>query len=108
MSAEQQILERLESIEGMLRRLLPGADARVEVLGSAVVVVPDFSAGPFALSDRELRQAERLLPVEKGRILRLRVMAFRMESKGQREEARWQRSKADRLERQLQQEKRAA
>jgi len=64
---------------------------------------PPERVHPFALSDRELEQAESLLPPAERPILRTRVMAFRLEQKGQHVSASKLRRRADSLERRLRQ-----
>lgn len=58
------------------------------------------SVHPYDLTDRELEQAERLLPEPERPILRMRVMAYRLERKGNHASASRMRAKADKLEKQ--------
>lgn len=62
---------------------------------------PEDGRHPFDLSDRELGQAETLIPEEERPILRQRVMALRLERKGNRASAKRMRRKADQMEARL-------
>lgn len=64
-------------------------------------VEPVDTCNPFLMNDTELRFAERLLPEDERPILRMRVMAARLESRGQRNEAGKMQRRADNKERQL-------
>jgi hypothetical protein len=70
---------------------------------SVPAVVPAFGGGesPFLLSERELMQAERLLPETEGAVLRLRVYAARAEAAGSHRAARLHRRRADLMEQSL-------
>lgn len=97
------------AIEEMLRRVVREELAALG-LGGGVPAAPaptrtvDLSsfAGTYDLTDGELRQAEKLLPEEEGKILRQRVYAARLEAAGNAASARRMRAKADRMEKQLQ------
>lgn len=104
MVVEEQLLRRVvrEELSALLGGLLGQAVApRVEPAPVALPVSAD-PEHPFLLSDAELCQAERIMSLEEGRILRQRVMAARMAKKGHHAAADKMRRKADRMERQLQ------
>lgn len=100
----------VDQMERMLRRVVReelaslGLQPGSELLPKPAAVLPaqEFDrVHPYDLSDRELEQAERLLPEAERPILRQRVMAFRLEQKGNHAAASRMRRKADKLEQAL-------
>jgi len=78
---------------------------RVELAGPPVVDIPvprpSDSGNPFLMSDGELRYAERQLSPDERPILRMRVMAARLESQGQHHSAAQMRTRADGMEKRI-------
>lgn len=102
-------METLGDLENILRRVVREELAALLQLGPVTVrpavelpaQVPTNPEHPFLLSERELAMAERLLPEEEGAVLRIRVMAARLEQRGNHSSAERMRRKADRMESQL-------
>lgn len=93
----EQMLRRVvrEELAALLGREIPPAPvARVEIPRGP-------AENPFLLSEPELKQAERLLSEEEGKILRQRVYAARLEAAGNAASAKRMRTKADRMEKEL-------
>ena len=91
-----------EEFESVLKRVFSMPD--ISLVASdppPVVVVGRDTGNPYLMSDDELRFAERLLPADERPILRLRVMAARLDARGQRAQGDRQRKKADRMEQNL-------
>jgi hypothetical protein len=85
-----------------LAAILSGAGAEVpppqEVRRADAAAVREH---PFDLSDRELEQAEYLLPEAERPVLRQRVMAYRLEKQGNRSGAQRMRKRAEALAKRL-------
>lgn len=104
MSLTEQDIRRIvaEEFESVLKRVLATPDASAPMVANERPTArPADTGNPFLMNDAELRYAERLLPADERPILRLRVMAARLESKGNRSAAQTQRKKADRMEQNL-------
>lgn len=91
-------------VEQILRRVVREELSALLQLGPVTVrpeavEPPGEREHPFLLSDAELEQAERLLAEDERPILRMRVMAARLEKRGQRGPASRMRKKADNMER---------
>ena len=65
------------------------------------VHIPFNTGNPLLMNDAELRYAEGLLAEDERPILRMRVMAARLDAKGQRESASKMRRRADAMEKRL-------
>jgi hypothetical protein len=97
----ENILRRVvrEELAALLQ--LGPVTARPEVAERRELPARPEGAHPFDMTDAELTFAERLLPEAERQILRLRVMAFRLERKGNRTSAQRMRRRADNMEAQL-------
>lgn len=88
----------VEGLDGLVRRMVQ--DEVRSILAERDQLTDIVRKSPFDMSDTELSMAERLLPEKDRPILRMRVMAYRMDVKGYHREATRDRRKADNLERQ--------
>ena len=86
-----------EELAALLKR------ERVEVPGPVDVPahIPSNTGNPLLMNDAELKYAEGLLAEDERPILRMRVMAARLDAKGQREAASKMRRRADAMEKRL-------
>ena len=86
-----------EELEALLKR------ERVEAAGpvDVPVHVPSNTENPLLMNDAELKYAEGLLAEDERPILRMRVMAARLDAKGQRGSASKMRRRADAMEKRL-------
>jgi hypothetical protein len=105
MNLSEQDIRRIvaEEFEIVLTRVLSRPEISAPMVADMrPAVVPADNGNPFLMNDAELRYAERLVTADERPILRMRVMAARLDAKGQRSAGDRQRSKADRMEQNLQ------
>jgi hypothetical protein len=99
---EEQHLRRMivEEIENTLKRMLSIIVAPEQATTPPTVICAD-TGNPLLMNDAELRYAEKLVPADERPILRLRVMAARLDARGQKKAGDQQRSRAASMERNL-------